>query len=120
AKKFMKDQEDNGSEQLREINISKEMVLDKLSGLKTDKSPGPDGLHPRVLKEVATEIVDGMSIIFQTSVDTGKVPNDWKIANVTPLFKKGGRENRENYRPVSLMSVVGKILECSVLEHFQG
>uniref|UniRef100_A0A4W3J856 Reverse transcriptase domain-containing protein n=1 Tax=Callorhinchus milii TaxID=7868 RepID=A0A4W3J856_CALMI len=110
----IEDQEDNVSEQLREINISKEMVLDKLSGLKTDKSPGPDGLHPRVLKEVAIEIVDGMSILFQKSVDTGKVPIDWKIANVTPLFKEGGRENRENYRPVSLTSVVGKILESLI------
>ena len=83
-------------EELREINISKEMVLEKLMGLKADKSPGPDNLHPRVLKEVALEIVDALVVIFQDSVDSGTVPADWRVANVTPIFKKGGREKTGN------------------------
>uniref|UniRef100_A0A4W3J087 Reverse transcriptase domain-containing protein n=1 Tax=Callorhinchus milii TaxID=7868 RepID=A0A4W3J087_CALMI len=113
-------QEENVSEQLGGINMSKEMVLGKLSGLKTDKSPGPDGLHPRVLKEVATEIVDGLSLIFQNSLDSETVPIDWKIANVTPLFKKGGREKMGNYRKVSLTSVEGKILESLIKDVIMG
>ncbi|XP_059801424.1 uncharacterized protein LOC132378494 [Hypanus sabinus] len=102
---------DRGSsemEELREIHVSREVVLGKLKGLKADKSPGPDGLHPRVLKEVA------LVIIFQNSLDSGLVPEDWRVANVTPLFKKGGREKPGNSRPVSLPSVVGKMLESVI------
>ena len=49
--------------------------------------------------------------IFVSSLDTGEVPEDWRIAKVVPLFKKGSRDNSGNYRPVSLTSVVGKLLE---------
>ena len=52
------------SEELKEISISREMVLGKLMGLKANKSPGPDNLHPRFLKEVALEIVDALVVIF--------------------------------------------------------
>eukprot|EP00061_Rhincodon_typus_P003739 g20858.t1 len=76
-------------EELREINISREMVLGKLLGLKANKSPAPDNLQSRVLKEVALEIVDALVVIFQDSVDSGTVPTDWRVANVTPIFKKG-------------------------------
>uniref|UniRef100_A0A4W3H124 Reverse transcriptase domain-containing protein n=1 Tax=Callorhinchus milii TaxID=7868 RepID=A0A4W3H124_CALMI len=112
-------QEANGTEQLREINISKE-VLGKLLGLKNDKFPGPDGLHPRVLKEVAAEIVDALFLTFQNSLDSGEVSIDWKIANITPLFKKGGREKIGNYRPASLTSAVGKILESLIRDIIVG
>uniref|UniRef100_A0A4W3J3H8 Reverse transcriptase domain-containing protein n=1 Tax=Callorhinchus milii TaxID=7868 RepID=A0A4W3J3H8_CALMI len=112
-------QETNISEELKEINISKVIELEKLLGLKTDKSPGPDGLLPWVLKEVAAEIVDALLLIFQNSLDSGTVPVDWKVANVTPLFKKDGREKMGNYRPISLTSVVGKILE-SIIRHHCG
>ena len=64
------------SEELKEINISRKMVLGKLMGLKVDKSPGPDNLHPRVLKEMALEIVDPLVVIFQNSLDSGLVPTD--------------------------------------------
>eukprot|EP00061_Rhincodon_typus_P015249 g42817.t1 len=77
-------------EELREINITREIVLGKLLGLKADKSLRPDNLHPRVLKEVALEIVDALVVIFQDSIDPGTVTADWRVANVTPIFKKGG------------------------------
>ena len=106
-------QERQGAE-LSMVAITREKVLEKLKGLKIDKSPGPDGLHPRVLKEIAEEIVEALVMIFQKSLESGKVPEDWKIAVVTPLFKKGTRKKMENYRPISLTSVVGKILESIV------
>ncbi|XP_055490631.1 uncharacterized protein LOC129696607 [Leucoraja erinacea] len=73
---------DRGSkelEELSEIQVSREVVLGKLNGLKADKSPGPDKLHPRVLKEVAPEIVDALVIVFQNSLDSGVVPEDWRV-----------------------------------------
>eukprot|EP00061_Rhincodon_typus_P001956 g16252.t1 len=103
-------------EELKEILISQEMVLGNLMGLKPSKSPGPEALHPRVLKEVALEIADTLVIIFQNSVDSGRVPMDWRVANVTPLFKKGAREKMGNYRLVTLTSVVTITLE-SIIKH---
>ena len=77
-------------------------------GLTAIKSPGPDGLHTSVLKEVALEIMDPLVIILQNSLKTGTFPVDWKSAIATPLFKKRWRQNVGNYRPVGLTSVVGK------------
>eukprot|EP00061_Rhincodon_typus_P015441 g43121.t1 len=93
------------------VAITKEKVLEKLNGLKVDKSPGPDGLHRRVLKEISKETVETLVMIFQESLESRRVPEDWKIANVTPLFKKGVRQKMGSYRLISLTSVVGKILE---------
>eukprot|EP00061_Rhincodon_typus_P000987 g13375.t1 len=88
------------------VAITKEKVLVKLIGLKVDKSPGPNGLHPRALKEIAEEIVAALVVIFQESLESRRVPEDWKIANVTPLFKKGIRQKMKNNRPISLTSFV--------------
>eukprot|EP00061_Rhincodon_typus_P001406 g14717.t1 len=88
------------------VAITKENVLVKLIGLKVDKSPGQDELHPRVLKKIAEEIVEALVVVFQESLESGRVPEDWKIAKVTSLFKKGIRQKVENYRPTSLTSVV--------------
>eukprot|EP00061_Rhincodon_typus_P005444 g24964.t1 len=79
-------------EELCTIAITKEVASDKLMGLKADKAPGPDGLYPWILTEVATEIVEGLVVIFQKLLNSREVPEDWKTANVTPLFKKGGRQ----------------------------
>ena len=61
--------------------------------------------------EAREEIADPRAEIFESSIVTGEVPEDWRVANVVPFFKKGCREKPGNYRPVSLTSVVGKLLE---------
>ncbi|RMC03569.1 hypothetical protein DUI87_19744 [Hirundo rustica rustica] len=67
------------------------------------------------MRELADELVKPLSIIYHQSWLTGEVPDDWKLANVTPIHKKGGREDPGNYRPVSLTSVPGKIMEQFIL-----
>ena len=98
--------------------IQEELVRDLLRHLDTQKSMGPvgpDGIHPRVLRELAEVLAKPLSVIYQRSWSTGEVPEDWRLASVTPIYKKGRREDPGNYRPVSLTSVPGKIMERFVL-----
>ncbi|CAM5150489.1 unnamed protein product [Natator depressus] len=101
----------------------KEVVRDYLEKLDVHNSMGPDALHPRVLKELADVIAEPLAIIFENSWRSGEVPDNWKKANVVPIFKKGKKEDPGNYRPVSLTSVPGKIIQQvlkeSILKHLE-
>jgi len=90
--------------------IQVEMVRELLLHLDCHKSMGLDGLHPRVLKELAGMIAEPLSAIYQHSWMCG-VPEDWRLADVIPFYKKGCKEDPENYRPVSLTLVPGKVME---------
>jgi len=96
------------------LKFTESVIMEKLQKLRIDKSPGPDGVHPQLLKECASVIVKPLSIIFQKSFMTGIFPEEWKTATVVPIFKKGDRTDKANYRPVSLTSVPCKIMESII------
>ena len=113
----------NYEEALENIIITKDMILTKLKKLKTNKSPGPDKIHPRVLHDVADSLSTPLEIIFKTSLSCKEIPEDWKQANVSSIFKKGKKTLPQNYRPVSLTCIVCKMLEGiirdSIVKHMK-
>ena len=102
---------------LTNMLITPAMIVTKIKKLKDNKSPGIDGITPKLLKEIAEEISVPLAIMFNLSLHEGTVPHEWKHANVVPIFKKGSRCKAENYRPVSLTSVVCKLLESLLRDH---
>ena len=106
-----------GTMPLREIIITEEIVRKKIKNLNPNKSPGPDGLHPRVISEIEKEISPHLSRIYILSLEQRKVVKDWKLQNIAPIFKKGSKNEPGNYRPISLTSVPGKMLESIIVDN---
>ena len=75
------------------------------------KATGPDQIPGKLLKICASLLADVFEILFQTSLDQGVDPDEWKLRIITPLFKKSDKSNVENYRPISLISITCKLLE---------
>ena len=101
-------------ERLEKLVITQEWVLKALMKTNITKSCGPDELHPRMLKEFAVQLAAPMTKLFNQSLFLGEVPEEWKMANLSPIFKKGSRKVAANYRPVSLTSISCKIMEAAV------
>ena len=104
-------------EKLTNIDINSDMVKKKLLKLKSNKSPGPHSIHPKVLHDTAKAMALPLMIIFRTSIKTKSLPKDWKIANISAIFKKGNKSYPNNYRPVSLTAIVCKILESVIRDY---
>lgn len=100
-----------------DVEFSVADVREILSGLRRNKSSGPDEIHPIILKECSNELALPFYIVFRQSLDEGCLPNGWKEANITAIHKKGDRSDVANYRPISLTSVVYKCMESGKTCH---
>ena len=109
----------NGSEgeRLGQLVVTPDVVASKMNKMKENKSPGVDGISPKILKETVEQISMPLARVFNISLQEGIVPLEWKEANIIPLFKKGSRNKFVNYRPVSLTSVICKLFEAIIRDH---
>jgi hypothetical protein len=102
---------------LEHIVLEEREVITALKNLDPNKANGPDQIPPGFLKECAQSLAKPLTIIFNRSLETGRVPSGWKKAKVCPIFKKGEKCDIKNYRPISLLNIVSKILERCVYNH---
>ena len=93
------------------------MIAQKITKMKDIKSHGVDGIPPKLLKEIVEQISTPFAKLFNLPLEEGIFPSEWKEANITPIFKKGSKNKPDNYRPVSLTSVVCKLLETLIRDH---
>ena len=82
-----------------------------MSSLRVDKATGPDGISARLLKEACPEIVPSLTHIINLSIRCGYFPDEWKISKVLPLYKEDIKSDPNNYRPISILPFVSKIIE---------
>jgi len=99
------------------IQVTEEEVLDQIKALKIGKATGPDNISAKILKEAGLTIVPSLTRLINICLSTSIVPDMWKKAHVIPIHKQGDRHIFSNYRPISLLSVVSKILEKVVFKH---
>ena len=102
---------------MEDFSISVAGILKLLKNLKPGKAAGPDRLKPILLKELCEEIAPIIQVIFERSIQTGKLPAEWCRAQVSPIFKKGDKTSAANYRPISLTCILCKVLEHIMASH---
>ena len=110
----------NNNTFLSDIIITSRAVQDKLLKLDPHKATGPDKIPTSLLKNLAAELSTPLTILFNKSLSEGYVPSQWKEAEVIAIFKKGNKNLSNNYRPVSLTSVLCKTLESFVTDSLQN
>ena len=106
---------------LTDLKITIDAVEKKLSKIDITKSSGPDNLHSRLLKEAKGPIAKALTVIYNNSISTGEIPQEWRSAIITPIYKKGKKSDPGNYRPVSLTCVPCKqcesLIKDAIVEH---
>ena len=98
-------------ETVTKVVVRQEQVKLLLRGLDVQKATGPDDISPRVLKKCADELSGPLTTVFTACLGENTWPSVWKEARVVPVHKKSSRSDPKNYRPISLLSVVGKVFE---------
>ena len=82
-----------------------------LKKVKESRSPGSNGIHPKLIKETQGSLVKPLTIMFKKSLEEMKLPEIWKTANITTLHKNGDKQDPSSYRPICLTSVLCKLMK---------
>ena len=96
---------------LTSINFSDNDILKIIRSLDINKAHGHDDISVRMVKICDDSIKKPLSIIYKNCIKTGIYPNAWKKSNIVPVHKKGDKQNVNNYRPVLLLPIFGKVFE---------
>ena len=96
--------------------VNVETVYRLIIKLTISKATGVDDISAKVLKAAAPAIAEPLTRIFNMSIASGKFPMEWKAARLTPIFKKGQRSMLDNYRPISILPVISKLMERILYE----
>ena len=102
------------------LSLDIEQVEALLKDINPNKSCGPDSVHPRIISELYQELALPFYLIFSSSLSECKIPYQWKQAKVVAIFKKGNKKVAGNYRPISLTSIICKLLEKLVRNHLMS
>ncbi len=108
-------------QELRSVSVEDEVIFAHMMLLPPKTSTGPDGIPQLLLKNLAQQLAHPLGCLFRLCIASGRVPQQWKVATVVPIFKSGDPFNPSNYRPVSLTSSVSRLFECllkEAIEHF--
>ena len=99
-------------------------MYDLLVGVDVTKSTGPDNIAGRMIKSTACSITSAVTALFNQTIRQGKIPNDWKTVCITPVPKASDRTQVENYRPISILPILSKLLERHIynclMKHLNG
>ena len=109
----------NPDYELSTVLINRNIVLRVLKSLNVSKATGPDGISPLVLRECASQLAFPLSRLYKLSLTSGNFPSLWKFANVTPVHKKDAKCELTNYRPISILPVMSKVMEMIVNEQLR-
>ena len=104
---------------LESITITTQDVLGVFLHFDVSKACDPDLINPRLLKEGSHILAHPHAVIFNRSLSQGYFPSSWKEANVTPIFKNDDKSQLSNYRPISLLSIVGKAMERCIHKYLR-
>ena len=99
------------------IKFTPKIVAEKIKSLKPSPAAGPDDISAILLQQYDDSLSQPLAIIYTRSLDSGVVPQAWRDANITPIFKKGVKGDPGNYRPISLTSVPCKIMEAIIKDN---
>ena len=106
---------------LNELNFTQSDVQKILQNLKPDNAQGLDGMHPRVLKELNTELAKPLYVLFWKILEYQQIPTAWREGQIIPIFKIGDKSSVSNYCPVCLTSVISKLMgtlvKNNIMEH---
>lgn len=108
--------ETNVTENISIKYISKEQISFQLKKINTNKSGGPDNIPAIFIKSCLDTLVEPLYLIFNKSLNEGIFPDKWKLANIVPIYKNGGKNLIENYRGISLLNIFGKVFEAIITD----